>query len=182
MRKYKLQRQRIFFGCEGQSEQAYAALLQKINDGRRRDLYFATTVLSGGDPLTLVNRAKRAIEKIERTKEPFDFRALLLDSDLQSGKPKSSQQSIELAAEIGLRLIWQEPCHEAFLLRHLPGCAKSRPKTTTEAIAKLKVKWPVYKKNMTSLSLGSKITFEGIVQASTVETALCAFFLEIGFI
>lgn len=182
MRKYKLQRQRIFFGCEGQSEQAYAALLQKINDGRRRDLYFATTVLSGGDPLTLVNRARITIEKIERTKEPFDFRALLLDTDLQTGNLKNSQLSIELAAEIGLRLIWQEQCHEAFLLRHLQGCAKSRPKTTTEAIAKLKMKWPVYKKNMTSLNLRSKITFEGVVQASTVETALGEFLLEIGFI
>jgi hypothetical protein len=44
------------------------------------------------------------------------------------------------------------------------------------------MKWPVYKKNMTSLNLRSKITFEGVVQASTVETALGEFLLEIGFI
>jgi hypothetical protein len=49
-------------------------------------------------------------------------RAVLLDTDRRGQAPQRDMRMVELAQRTRLRLIWQEPCHEAFLLRHLEGC------------------------------------------------------------
>ena len=51
-------RKRIFVGCEGESEQGYAALLQRFAEERGAAVHAdAKVVPRAGNPLTLVSRA-----------------------------------------------------------------------------------------------------------------------------
>jgi hypothetical protein len=52
-------------------------------------------------------------------------------------------------------LIWQEPCHEAVLLRHVAGCDQLRPQTSAAAIAELRKCWPDYQKGWRTISIQS---------------------------
>ncbi len=77
------------------------------------------------------------------------------------------------------RVIWQEPCHEAFLLRHLDGFAQHRPPTSTRAEDILGCAWHDYSKPMTKLQLGRRIAFDAVLRAAAVEPSLFEFLREI---
>jgi hypothetical protein len=134
-------RRRIFLGCEGDSERGYGALLSNLLRERCHDVHLDVVLLrpGGGDSLTLVERARDHIIQSEERKgyPPYVVRGLLLDGDLRGIKQRRDREALEIATDIALTLIWQEPCHEALLLRHLDGCSHLRPPTSSGAKAKL---------------------------------------------
>ena len=75
-------RKRIFVGCEGDGERSYIALVQRIVNGLHQKVHLDPQPLQpgGGDPLDLCRRAEEVIAKIERTREPYDYKYLLIDS------------------------------------------------------------------------------------------------------
>jgi hypothetical protein len=79
-----------------------------------------------------------------------------------------------------VHLIWQEPCHEGFLLRHLEGHETARPPTSDLASQALKRIWAEYHKPMAALHLAGRIDLEALRRASSVEAALAAFLDQIG--
>lgn len=124
------QRRRIFLGCEGESERGYGTFLgQHLRERYGLHIALNAEVLqpSGGDPLALVQLAVQKIARNERYHGLFQVKAVLLDSDKLGADPARDRQMRELARQQSVRLILQEPCHEAFLLRHLDGCAQHRP-------------------------------------------------------
>src|SRR5271163_2170925 len=119
------QRRRVFLGCEGESERGYGALVNRLLETRRQDVHLDIALLKpgGGDPLALIELAVRRITEGERKREsPYVHRAVLLDADRRGQSPARDARIPALAATARLRIIWQEPCHEALLLRHLDGC------------------------------------------------------------
>ena len=170
-------RKRIFLGCEGKSEQSYAALLTSLIEEFRNDIYIDATFLKpgGGDPLTLIERAKRILQR----KEKFHSRWILLDSDRRYDDRVRLQAAEKIADDFNVRFIWQEPCHEGLLLRHFKS--KERPSSTNEALQKLRIVWPSYEKGMASPRLGDKIRYSDVVKASKVESDLKSFLDDIGF-
>lgn len=136
------QRRRIFLGCEGESERGYATFLgQHLRERVGLHIALNTEVLQpgGGDPLALVQLAVQKIARNERNHGPYQTKAVLLDSDRLGVDLARDRQMRELARERKIRLIFQEPCHEGFLLRHLNGCAQHRPPTAAIAFAALRV-------------------------------------------
>ena len=178
------QRRRVFLGCEGESERVYGAFLRSLLEEVRQDVHLDNVLLGGGDPLTLVERSTGHITRSELTKgaPPYAFRALLLDSDLRGTDPSRDQRAINLAAVFSLRLIWQEPCYEALLLRHLPGCHTFRPTTSAVALTRLVQHWTGYEKGMPAAGLGQRLTHADVLRAAGVEPELQAFLTQIGFI
>jgi len=70
------QRRRLFVGCEGESEQAYVALLARLSGEAGLAVHLDAVLLQpgGGDPLAIVERAAaRAAERegrrVIRTKD-----------------------------------------------------------------------------------------------------------------
>jgi hypothetical protein len=178
------QRRRVFFGCEGESERSYGTLLNKLLDQIRRDVHLDAVLLrpGGGDHLALVERAGAHIKlKEAQGYEPYLYRALLLDSDRLGQKKSRDNKAIQLASQAQLRLIWQDPCHEAFLLRHIDGCSALRPKTTQGSMRQLLQRWPNYKKGLSTLRLSDHIDMDAIFRALSVESELAAFLAELGF-
>ena len=88
------QRRRIFVGCEGEGERSYIALVQRIVDGVHQQVHLDAHPLQpgGGDPLDLARRAEEVIKKIERTREPYGEKYLLIDRDTLGNSPQRDRE------------------------------------------------------------------------------------------
>ncbi len=178
------QRRPIFLGCEGESERGYAELIRRLREERRRDLHLDVTLLrpGGGDPLALVELACRKIRDNERKRDiRYSIRAVLLDSDRRGSDSRRDQRMFQLANTEQVLLIWQEPSHEALLLRHLDGCQTLRPQTPADAKAELLRRWPHYSKGSSAAQLLKRIGIEQIMAAASVEQSLREFLIAIEF-
>jgi hypothetical protein len=177
------QRVRVYLGCEGQSEQSYARLLGIVADSLGCHLYIDNDLLQpgGGDPLALVQLAVRRIQRKENQRGgTFRHRALLLDRDKFGQDPRRDAQVEAFARKDDLSLIWQVPCHEAFLLRHFGGFEAIRPATTDLAFEALRRIWPDYEKGMSAAQLGRRINYEGIRRVCAIEAGFANFLRQIG--
>ncbi|MCL5284667.1 MAG: hypothetical protein M1313_02750 [Nitrospirae bacterium] len=112
------------------------------------------------------------------------FKALILDSDKLSESPngaeKEQNELEQLAATHGFLLIWQTPCHEGFLLRHLEGCQSLRPPGCKEAKSMLLKRWPEYIKPMQVSALIERICFEDLMNFAGEERSLRIFLEKLG--
>jgi hypothetical protein len=168
------QRTRIFLGCEGESEQSYGVLLARLVERQHQRIFLNTVLLrpGGGDPLGLVQLAERKKRDAEKKSGSFAAAFVLLDSDKKGIVPARDQQAEALAVEAGLDLIWQEPCHEAMILRHLPNSDQMRPPTTALAISTLHARWPTFVKAMPASKLSSTLDDAHVRRARAVEPGL----------
>jgi hypothetical protein len=108
------------------------------------------------------------------------LKAILLDSDKVGADTDRDRSMRNLAADHQIRLIFQEPAHEGFLLRHLTGCQQHRPPTATIALEALRREWPNYRKPMSSREIAERVGDAGVRQACEVETDLREFLMELG--
>lgn len=187
MRRRRLvipQRRRIFLGCEGESERGYGALIGRLLENRRRDMHLHVVLLQpgGGDPLALVQLAKIRIAEGERKSEsPYVHRAVLMDADRLGQAPLRDAQIAPIVQAARIRIIWERPCHEALLLRHVEGCQQLQPATSPQALAELRQRWPEYVKGMPALRLADRIDHGAILRARQAEAELAGFLSDIGF-
>lgn len=171
----------VFVGCEGESEQAYGQVLNDILRERTRPFYLEVVNLSpgAGDPISRLQKAAQEIARRNRRRSEFKLAVVFLDSDQVDRDPKSRQQAERLAHQFAICIIWQQPCHEAFLLRHLLGFGDRRPPTSANAAATIKSNWPDYRKPMTRMQLARRIDLDGIRRAAAVEPSLSSFLHQI---
>lgn len=176
------QRKRIFLGCEGESEQSYGALLTRVVGAQRQDFFLDTILLrpGGGDPLALIQLAAKKKKQGEK-KGDYAAAFVLMDSDKRGVAPQRDQQAQTLANAEGLTIIWQEPCHEALLLRHFPNAQQLKPQSTALAIAALIGKYAEYAKGMPAAKLAAVIDAAGLRRARGVEPGLNALLMALGF-
>lgn len=172
------QRKRVFLGCEGESERGYGRLLGLLLEAQGLSIFIDTFVLQpgSGDPLELVKRAKSQIER----REKYAVHAILLDSDRRGDNRERAAQAEALARRHKITLIWQDPCHEAFLLRHLEGGESLRPPTAEEAMRRLRMEWANYAKAMPASRLADRLDHASLRRAATVEPDLANFLTAIG--
>lgn len=175
------QRRRIFTGCEGESERGYVRLLSRLIDERHRLVHLDAVLLGGGDPLAIVETAGRRLQSSASRGNPYVARVVFLDADKRNLVPARTTRAIELAAHLRIQMIWQEPCHEGLLLRHLPNCEQLRPPTTQRAMMELQNRWPEYEKAMPAVRLATRIDREAVLRAANVHEALRSFLEEIEF-
>lgn len=172
-------RERVFLGCEGRSEFGYGALLARIaSEVPTVHLHIHAEILQpgAGDPFELVRRATDRIAKIERYRMRFKIKAVLLDI----GDKQKNADATKFAHGAGIDyLIWQQPDHEGFLLRHLPGCNQRRPPRGASLDALIK-EWPDYAKGMSGVQLEHRIGLNELLAACKVESDLRAFVAKLG--
>jgi hypothetical protein len=157
----------VFLGCEGESEQAYAQLLN--DEIRHRDLPFhiQAELLSpgAGDP---ISRVRRAVKMIKHAGNDFCHRAILMDLDQIENDSARISEVCSLAQSNTISIIWQKPCHEAFLLNHFAGHEHRAPATSPISLNYLLKIWPEYRKPMTRFELSKRISGDEIVRVSAV--------------
>lgn len=182
-------RRRIFLGCEGKSEEGYGTLLQDLARSFGHDLPLSIEIRAikpgAGDPIQLVEQAARLIHRIDQKKatkqDRFEARAVLLDADRILDRPVDGQRIEALARRSAIRLIWQNPNHEAFLLRHLPGHETDHP-PADRAEQALKAVWPDYRKGMPALRLAERLGPEEVLRAAGAHDGLAKFLDDIGLL
>ena len=170
------ERRPVFIGCEGESEVAYAGLLQDMlrEGGRHVHLVVHDLGRGAGDPLARVQLAVQRLEQLHRTRIAPPERFILLDGDQAVHDPVRAERARDLAAEHKITIVWQMPCFEALLLRHLPGCTTRRPPDTQEAVRVLEREWPGYKKPLPRATLAGRIDRDAVRRAAVVEHDLRA--------
>ena len=177
------ERKRFFLGCEGRSEVAYARLLddfaKQIGVPAHLDIW--PLFPGAGAPLARIQRAVKILDrKVQKRRMPYVGRFILLDRDQIQDDLRREEEAERLAEEHRIKLIWQKPCHEALLLRHLPGHAGDQKPTCRNAANALKAAWPGYKKWMSAASLSKRIDLAGLRRAAAVEPRLGEFLNDIG--
>lgn len=176
-----LQRRRVLLGCEGDSEQSYGALLGRLIELRHRRIHLDTVLLGAGGPLAMIETAVKRKAERERNRGAYAACAVLLDTDTRQQSLSRTAEGEALARKHGLRLVWQEPCHEALLLRHLPGCAMQRPQTSAQALADLERAWPDYRKGFPANALARRIDEAAVLRAAASTPGLQGFLTDIEF-
>lgn len=174
------QRKPIFIGCEGESEQGYAGFLQDLIFDGDLHVHLNIELLKAGDPLARIELAIRRLSQLRKTRSIFADKFVLLDTDQLALSAARANRARELATANDIRIVWQEPCFEAMLLRHLPGRTAHRPPTSLAAHNAICQEWPQYEKPMSRAELAKKIDREGVTRASGVENDLMALLRCIG--
>jgi hypothetical protein len=178
------QRRPVFVGCEGESELGYAALLQHLLRDANLHVHLIVEDLGigAGDPLSKVQMAIRKLAQLRRSWGAPNERFLLLDSDQNENIRGRVATAQGLAAQHRIQIVWQHPCFEAVLLRHLPNCATRRPPDTTEAMRALRREWADYEKPMARTDLSRKLGLTNVLQAAAVEPTLGSLLRCLGLI
>jgi hypothetical protein len=166
----------VFIGCEGESEVAYAGLLQDMlrEEGLHVHLVLYDLGRGAGDPFARVQLAVQRLEQLHRTRIAPPERFVMLDSDQAARDPDRAASACRLAGVHKITILWQEPCFEAMLLRHLPDRATRRPPGTREAVQVLEREWPGYNKPMSRVQLAQRINRAALHRAARVEPELLA--------
>jgi hypothetical protein len=177
---FRPQRQRIFLGCEGESERGYVVLLARLVEQRHHKVHLDAVPLGGGDPLSIVKQA--VIQHRRRlARGDYVYRAILLDADTLGQAPERDEEVFRLADQERFDLVLQQPCHEAFLLLHFADRPASRPHTSADARRALKRLWPAYEKALPSGRLGHRIDRSAILRASALHDGLRRLLEKIDF-
>jgi hypothetical protein len=181
-RPFRPQRVPFFIGCEGESERGYVAFLGRLAEQAGLAVHLDPLVLQpgGGDPLAIVELAVKRLSQGRRKQTDYAAKFVMLDRDKWGQAPARDAQVAGVAARAGLSLIWQDPCHEAMLLRHLEGCAAQRPQATALAEVALRQRWPDYSKPMDGAGLARRLDHAAVLRAITVERELALMINMIG--
>jgi hypothetical protein len=174
---------RVFVGCEGKSEVEYVRFIGVHCDLAKLPVHIvADNLAPHGDPLSRVEAAIKRIKHLERSRDIFKIRCILLDDDQNDQALQRTANAKQLAQKHSISVIWQSPNHEAMLLRHFKGHADDRPQTSAIAEQKLKAIWPEYKKPMERRELGKRLDADALKRATGVEPDLKRFFTRLGLI
>jgi hypothetical protein len=165
-------RTRIMVACEGESERGYAALLNGLVRQSDKPFHIEPILLSGGSPLVCINKAVREMRRHERLRGDFAYRVALLYTDRLDQTNKERTAVERIAGECGIRILWQTPCFEAFLLRHFAGHERDQPATCVDAMIALQRVWPEYRKNMSASELARRIRLEDCNRRAQLDLVL----------
>jgi len=175
-------RRRIFVGCEGKSEEGYAAVIQQLANDAGLSVYLDIRRYRGGDPLVILNKAVGEIRTRGGLYGNYDVKAIFLNADRrQEDLNQTSQAELQIRRH-AICAIWSQPTLEALLLRHLPGCTQLRPPTGNLALQQIQRHWPEYRKGMAKVDLLKGIDRDGIGRAARVEPKLREFLVSIGLL
>ena len=175
-------RRPVYIGCEGASEVGYAGFLQDLLRDANLAVHLHVDELGPGtgDPLSRIEMAVLRLKLLQRKRSAPTERFVLLDFDQAERDPQRAERARRIAADNGIMILWQRPCFEAVLLRHLEGKAGKRPPDTPGAERALQKEWPEYIKPMTRANLARRIDRDAVLRAAGVEPDLQALLRCIG--
>ena len=169
-------RRPVYIGCEGASEVGYAGLLQDLVRDADLPVHLHVDELGPGtgDPLSRIEMATLRLRRLQARGRAPAQRFALLDFDQAERDPQRAERASALAAHNDITIVWQRPCFEAVLLRHLDGKAANRPPDSLRSEKALRREWPEYNKPMTRADLARRIDREAVLRAAAVENDLRA--------
>ncbi len=173
-RPYIKLRRPVYIGCEGASEAGYAGFLQDLIRDADLPVHLHIDELGPGtgDPLSRIEMVVLRLNLLQKKRSAPVERFALLDFDQAERDPQRAERARRLATDNGIAILWQRPCFEAVLLRHLEGKTGNRPPDTPQAVRALEKEWAGYKKPMTRADLAKRIDRAAVMRAAGVEAEL----------
>ena len=110
----------IFIGCEGDSERAFAVLLQRYCTDAGHDVHLKTWVGGGGDSLAVVDGMVRHLRRIPFKRE-IETKLVLLDEDRMASDRRSGRDARASARSADIDVVVLRPNLEGLLVRLHPG-------------------------------------------------------------
>ncbi|WP_202859966.1 MULTISPECIES: hypothetical protein [Sinorhizobium] len=135
-----------------------------------------------GDPLSRVTLAVHRLKQLQKTRGAPADRFALLDSDQADRDTERAAIARKLAADNNITIVWQRPCFEAVLLRHLAGRTANRPLDTLGSTRALEREWPGYRKPMSRADLARRLDLDGVLRAASVEAELRDLLRSVGLL
>jgi len=177
-------RRPVYIGCEGASEVGYAGFLQDLIRDAELPVHLHVDELGPGtgDPLSRIEMAALRLKLLQKKRTAPKERFALLDFDQAERDPQRADRAVKLAADNSITIVWQRPCFEAVLLRHLEGKTGHRPPDTPRALKALLKDWAGYEKPMTRANLAKRIDLAAVLRAAGVEPELQAMLRCLGLL
>jgi hypothetical protein len=135
-----------------------------------------------GDPLALLKRARQIVDHQQKIRSPYRNKVLILDQDRYGQAPDRDREFDAITHSEHWLLVWQTPCHEACLLRHLESGDGLQPATSRDAFQQLVRHWPEYEKGMNARKLRERIGADGVIRAARSHQSLREFLRLAGVI
>ena len=168
------QRRPVYVGCEGASEFSYVGFLQDLIEEAGLPVHLVKKDLGqgAGDPLARIEMAVGHLAHLKQTRIAPPERFVLLDFDQAESDPHRADRAMQLADGNNIVIVWQRPCFEAVLLRHLHGRTAHRPPDTHVSGQVLVREWLDYVKPMTRAALARRLDRAAVIRAASVEPEL----------
>lgn len=176
-------RVRFFVACEGKSELVYARFIEEVAKDAGLHITFEVCQYYGGDPSVIASGAITDAADVDSSADPIRAKFLFLDSDRLDEKSKKDRDEIvKMLQDEGFIVIWQNPDHEGFLLRHFEGHENDRPQRG-KSLRALKAVWPKYDKGkMNRRDYIKDITLNHVKRAADRHPDLKSFLQAIGLV
>lgn len=173
----------IFFGCEGESEQAYGKFLNTLAKKMDLKVHISTFVASpAGDAFVVIQKSIKEFKIRSENRDIFKAKFVLLDSDtLSQIENRKRDKMYKMIKDNGFIAIWQCPDHEGFLLKHFDGHQNSNPSKRDSEIMLKKV-WPEYKKNIPADKIEKALDIDKVIRASSVNESFMKILKIIGVV
>ena len=162
---------------------AYGQLLYDLarQAGCHVHLEVAGLIPGAGDPMARITRARKEIAKRVGRRTKFSAQFVLMEIDQVESHGLNLASIEKAAAEQDIKIVWQTPCHEGLLLRHLAP-NQTAPVTSDATIRELKKRWPAYDKPLTRAQLAKLLDVDQVLAAAAQEPALTVLLTEIGLV
>lgn len=146
----------VFFGCEGLQESTFVSWIALRARNRGIPLAIRNEPLGkAGSPRVKVELAASRMAKREEAGVPFVHRFALIDLDVIKYDLAEIAAVEAIAARAGLVIIWQDPCHQAVLLRAMGF--NGRIQDTNHANQLMDIHWPGYEKGLAARHLDARL-------------------------
>jgi hypothetical protein len=163
-------RKRFFIAVEGESEQSFVAWLQALSAAKLH-VYLDSVPLGGGGYKSMLEAAVRQHARRCKTRGAYRARFLIVDEDRAQGGDWPIERLRLEAAKHQITVCVQRPNHEGLLLRMMHGMERGISDASS-AEAKLRSRWPSYKKPANARALGRQFSAEDLLRVAKADPDL----------
>ena len=174
-------KQPVFVACEGKSEHGYIRWLNRLAEDDGLFIALDPRDMKGGSAATILENAVRFLKRSAGRSRIYHKRYLFLDRDLSANTERDLNLVERKAERNGFGIIWQQICHECFLLKHFSETQNRNPSTANDCMDALNGIWPQYRKGLDAARYDSRMGMEDLIRARGNLPDLDAFLNDIGW-
>ena len=171
----------VYVACEGKSEAGYIRWLNRMADDQDVPVALTAHDMKGGAPAAIADRATRFLRGSIGGPRTYRGKYLFLDSDLAVNSRQELDRAVQIAERHSFGVVWQQICHECFLLKHFSQTERLSPSTADACSRALLGVWPAYRKGLDATEYERQLSLEHLARARGNLPDLDAFLNDIGW-
>ena len=171
----------VYVACEGKSEAGYIRWLNRLADARGVPIALTAQDMKGGAPAIIADKAIRFLQGSIGGPRIYRGKYLFLDRDLAVNSQRELDRAMQIAEKHLFGIVWQQVCHECFLLKHFSQTERLNPSTPDACSRALLGVWPAYRKGLDATEYERQLSFDHLARARGNLPDLDAFLNDIGW-